>query len=122
MNTITGKYGEYIYLATIAGYSEIGTLIELPYNPDEIINRVKTNSLPLKFINVDSQGWGGCDTIISILKRKCYRKKELVADNLNLKLNGIDYDHGHEYSWTITIDSLYCLGRAGLDIRTVYVG
>ena len=100
MHTITGKYGEYIYLATIKGYSELGTLVELPYNPDEIVKRVKTNSLPLKFINVDSQGWGGCDQIPHILQRKGYKKKDMVADNLNWNLDGIDYDCGQKYSWT----------------------
>lgn len=49
-------------------------------------------------------GWGGCNTLESVLAGKGL---ELTGDEIVLAnpliFRGTDHDHGHESSWTVTI-------------------
>lgn len=91
----------YIYL----GLNTKGTcsVLTADLTPDQILERVKIGKLlPISF-TCEGTNWCGQDE----LSRTCDLEGIEPVDHIKLEepltFDGTDYDHGHEYDWTVNV-------------------
>ncbi len=94
----------YIYLGRTVHDKYV--YLESDLAPNQIINRTQRKILTEKSFIPDPTDWGGCDD----LKRVCKLMSIIPRDHLplteNLTFYGTDYDHGHEYNWSIEVNMI----------------
>lgn len=92
----------YTYLGLLGG--DKCCVLKSTLSPQEVENHAY--ELTEGFFKHDCTNWCGCDDIVRTMKL-CNLKTDGKYIKINpLKFHGTDYDHGHEYSWSVTVKGL----------------
>lgn len=73
-------------------------------SPQEVMSHAEV--LKEEFFKHESTDWNGCDDI-----KRTKKLRHLITDGHYIPINpltfsGVDYDHGHEYSWSVKVIGL----------------
>ena len=106
MTTLQTDKLRYIYLGHSIRGKDMYTLLESDLSPEHILNRNLRNLLTEASFTPDPTNWNGVDDISRICKLKGFKPKDHIPLNSTLTFHGTDYDHGHEYSWSVEINMI----------------
>ena len=62
--------------------------------------------LTAKSFTPDPTDWGGCDDLDRVCKIASLTPRDHLPLTENLTFYGTDYDHGHEYSWSVEVNMI----------------
>ena len=94
----------YMYLGKTP-YNHV-TILESDLSPEQIIARNKLGILVEESFTNYSTNWSGYDDLDRTCKLKKIEPTDFIALNKPLTFYGSDYDHGHEYEWSVVINEI----------------